>query len=137
MDLYRGSVAVYCDDDDYLELPKNFEVSSILRKTSFETLNYLDRPISCDDNLITKAIDIMEYMYGYRLFCNTLWSKQLWHFYCIENIQIPVENFDVDAIRSQYGILLWYYERKKQLDGECSDSENSEWWGKSNVGESA
>ncbi|MCD7450621.1 hypothetical protein HAX54_007595 [Datura stramonium] len=54
--------------------------------------------------------------------------------YFIENIKIPVENFNVDAIRSRYGILLWHYERKKQLDSECSDSENPGWWGKSKHG---
>ncbi|MCE5165727.1 hypothetical protein HAX54_011908, partial [Datura stramonium] len=43
-----GSVAVYSDDDDYLEPTYDFEVSSVSRKTWFHTLNYLERPISCD-----------------------------------------------------------------------------------------
>ncbi|MCE3215987.1 hypothetical protein HAX54_004296 [Datura stramonium] len=44
-----GSVAVYSDDNDYLELSYDFEVSSFSRKTWFHTLNYLGRPISYDD----------------------------------------------------------------------------------------
>ncbi|MCD9642076.1 hypothetical protein HAX54_028675 [Datura stramonium] len=59
----KMGVAVYFDDDDYLELSYDFEVSSVSKKTWNQ------------DNLIVKATDIMEYMYGYRLFCNTPWSE--------------------------------------------------------------
>ncbi|MCD7446759.1 hypothetical protein HAX54_015663, partial [Datura stramonium] len=125
----RGSMVVYSDDDGYFEPTYDFEVSSVSKKTWFHTLNYPGRLISCDDNLIAKATDIIEYMYDYRLVlqypiddCGIF--TECFAKYFIENIQIPVENFDVNTIQSRNGILLWHYGRKKQLYSECNDSEN-------------
>ncbi|XP_070002289.1 uncharacterized protein [Nicotiana sylvestris] len=38
--------------------------------------------------------------------------------YIIEDLPIPVANFDVDGLRARFGILLWHYGRNKQLHGE-------------------
>ncbi|OIT36277.1 hypothetical protein A4A49_21486 [Nicotiana attenuata] len=43
--------------------------------------------------------------------------------YIIEDLPIPVANFDVDGLRARFGILLWHYGRNKQLHGESSESE--------------
>ncbi|XP_070010356.1 uncharacterized protein [Nicotiana sylvestris] len=43
--------------------------------------------------------------------------------YIIEDLPIPVANFDVDVLRARFGILLWHYGRNKQLHGESSESE--------------
>ncbi|OIT00495.1 hypothetical protein A4A49_21204 [Nicotiana attenuata] len=43
--------------------------------------------------------------------------------YIIEDLPIPVANFDVDGLRAMFGILLWHYGRNKQLHGESSESE--------------
>ncbi|XP_070025495.1 uncharacterized protein [Nicotiana sylvestris] len=43
--------------------------------------------------------------------------------YIIEDLPIPVANFDVDGLRARFGILLWYYGRNKQLHGKSSESE--------------
>ncbi|XP_070035081.1 uncharacterized protein [Nicotiana tomentosiformis] len=43
--------------------------------------------------------------------------------YIIEGLPILVANFDVDGLRARFGILLWHYERNKQLYGESSESE--------------
>ncbi|XP_019225074.1 PREDICTED: uncharacterized protein LOC109206682 [Nicotiana attenuata] len=42
--------------------------------------------------------------------------------YIIEDLPIPVANFDVDGLRARFGILLWHYGRNKQLNGESSES---------------
>ncbi|KAJ8560543.1 hypothetical protein K7X08_022403 [Anisodus acutangulus] len=44
--------------------------------------------------------------------------------YLIENIEISIVNFDINGLRSRYGILLWYYGRQKQENRECNDSED-------------
>ncbi|KAJ8537743.1 hypothetical protein K7X08_014283 [Anisodus acutangulus] len=44
--------------------------------------------------------------------------------YLIENIEIHIVNFDIDGLRSRYGVLLWHYGRQKQENGKCSDSED-------------
>ncbi|XP_075076687.1 uncharacterized protein LOC142163314 [Nicotiana tabacum] len=43
--------------------------------------------------------------------------------YIIEDLLIPVANFDVDGLLARFGILLWHYVRNKQLHGESSESE--------------
>ncbi|XP_070011939.1 uncharacterized protein [Nicotiana sylvestris] len=43
--------------------------------------------------------------------------------YTIEDLPIPVANFDVDGLRARFGILLWHYGRSKQLHVESSESE--------------
>ncbi|OIT03054.1 hypothetical protein A4A49_57541 [Nicotiana attenuata] len=43
--------------------------------------------------------------------------------YIIEDLPIPVADFDVDGLRARFGILLWHYGRNKQLHGESSESE--------------
>ncbi|XP_070024914.1 uncharacterized protein [Nicotiana sylvestris] len=43
--------------------------------------------------------------------------------YIIEDLPIPVTNFDVDGLRARFGKLLWHYGRNKQLHGESSESE--------------
>ncbi|OIT28325.1 hypothetical protein A4A49_18954, partial [Nicotiana attenuata] len=43
--------------------------------------------------------------------------------YIIEDLPIPVANFDVDGLRARFGILLWHYGRNKQLHGKSSESE--------------
>ncbi|XP_070029405.1 uncharacterized protein [Nicotiana sylvestris] len=43
--------------------------------------------------------------------------------YIIEDLPIPVANFDVDGLRARFGILLWHYGRNKQLHSESSESE--------------
>ncbi|XP_070017226.1 uncharacterized protein [Nicotiana sylvestris] len=43
--------------------------------------------------------------------------------YIIEDLPIPVVNFDVDGLRARFGILLRHYGRNKQLHGESSESE--------------
>ncbi|OIT36758.1 hypothetical protein A4A49_60221 [Nicotiana attenuata] len=43
--------------------------------------------------------------------------------YIIEDLPIPVANFDVDGLRARFGILLWHYGRNKQLHGESSEFE--------------
>ncbi|XP_019256973.1 PREDICTED: uncharacterized protein LOC109235352 [Nicotiana attenuata] len=43
--------------------------------------------------------------------------------YIIEDLPIPVANFDVDGLRARFGILLWHYGRNKKLHGESSESE--------------
>uniref|UniRef100_A0A1S4DGG4 Ubiquitin-like protease family profile domain-containing protein n=1 Tax=Nicotiana tabacum TaxID=4097 RepID=A0A1S4DGG4_TOBAC len=35
--------------------------------------------------------------------------------YIIEDLPIPVANFDVDGLRARFGILLWHYGRNKKL----------------------
>ncbi|MCD7451447.1 hypothetical protein HAX54_011855 [Datura stramonium] len=72
-----GSVAVYSNDDDYLESSYDFEVSSVSKKT-------------CDCGIFTSCF--AEYF--------------------IKNIEIPVENFDVDAIRSRYDIIVALWEKE-------------------------
>ncbi|KAK4358765.1 hypothetical protein RND71_020994 [Anisodus tanguticus] len=54
--------------------------------------------------------------------------------YLIENIELCVVNFDIDGLRSRYGILLWHYRRQKQENGEYNDYEDSERWRKQILG---
>ncbi|XP_075112659.1 uncharacterized protein LOC142182318 [Nicotiana tabacum] len=100
------------------------------------------------DHLIDRSDDIMEYMKGFRMHCNTPWHQvdhvifpinlaEIWHWilgecgvyvacfaeYIIEDLPISVANFDVDGFRARFGILLWHYGRNKQLHGESSESE--------------
>ncbi|XP_070004788.1 uncharacterized protein [Nicotiana sylvestris] len=89
------------------------------------------------DHLIDRSDDIMEYMKAFRMHCNTPWHQSIHLFYfrdcgvyvacfaeyIIEDLLIPVANFDVDGLLARFGILLWHYVRNKQLHGESSESE--------------
>ncbi|XP_075076878.1 uncharacterized protein LOC107829403 [Nicotiana tabacum] len=45
--------------------------------------------------------------------------------YIIEDLPIPVANFDVDGLRARFGILLWHYGRNKKL--HANQDFNSFW----------
>ncbi|XP_070026127.1 uncharacterized protein [Nicotiana sylvestris] len=66
------------------------------------------------DHLIDRSDDIMEDC-GVYVAC--------FADYIIEDLPIPVANFDVDGLRARFGILLWHYGRNKQLHDESSESE--------------
>ncbi|XP_070029537.1 uncharacterized protein [Nicotiana sylvestris] len=140
----------------YLRKKAKYGINMPIKVTTTNTLfnNIIQRVFTQfvkggkQDHLIDRSDDIMEYMKGFRMHCNTPCHQvdhvlfpinlaEIWHWilgdcgvyvacfaeYIIEDLPIPVANFDVDGLRARFGILLWHYGRNKQLHGESSESE--------------
>ncbi|OIT31788.1 hypothetical protein A4A49_64758 [Nicotiana attenuata] len=123
----------------YLRKKAKYGINMPIKVTTTDTLfnNIIQRIFTefvkggKQDHLIDRSDDIMEYMKGFRMHCNTLWHQvdhvlfptnlvEEWHW--ILGSSNPVANFDVDGLRARFGILLWHYGRNKQLHGESSES---------------
>ncbi|XP_070055216.1 uncharacterized protein [Nicotiana tomentosiformis] len=142
----------------YLMKKAKYEINMPIKVTTTYTLfnNIIQRVYTefvkggKQDHLIDRSGDIMEYMKGFRMHCNTPWHQvdhvlfpinlaEKWHWilgdcgvyvacfaeYIIEGLPIHVANFDVDALRARFGKLLWHYGRNKKLHVEskkfCAD----------------